>query len=152
MVLFKYKLPNDNVFIWLGKGGTWGKSEGIDNVLVLAGGDVLFLKTVKAIPLWKEEVKEDVKNLSQEEFTKKYKLPTNGELWKELKRDVEVGKYPPYLENPEERIKEYKNMISAYINGITRFVDPDKNIQQLESIIEDCQRKIFEIKARQRKS
>ena len=51
MVLFKYKLPNGNVLIWLGTGETWGRSEGVDNVLILEGGDVLFLKTTKVIPI-----------------------------------------------------------------------------------------------------
>lgn len=71
MVLFKYRLPNGNVFIWLGTGGIWGRSKGIDNVLILYGGDVLMLETVKTIPLWKKEVVEDVNNLSYEEFVKK---------------------------------------------------------------------------------
>lgn len=104
MVLFKYKLPNGNVFIWLGGGGIWGESEGVDNVLVLDGGDVLILKTIKAIPLREDEIRKDLKNLSYEEFAKKYDLPTNRDLWMELKEGVEMGKYPPFLEGSEERI------------------------------------------------
>lgn len=146
MVLFKYKLPNENVFIWVGKGGIWGKSEGVDNVLVLAGGEVLFLKTIETISLWDEKVKEDIKNMGHEEFAKKYKLPTNGDLWSELKKGVEMGKYPPYLEGVEGRIREYQNMISAYIANISQLRDPDEKIRQLEAIIEECCRRISETK------
>jgi len=96
--LFLNTLPNENVFIWLGKGGMWGESGGMDNVLILAGGDVLFLKTIKAISLLKEGVKEDIKNLSYKEFNKKYELPVNGEIWSELKRGVGGGRCPPFRE------------------------------------------------------
>lgn len=147
MSLFKYKLPNGNVFIWLGRGGIWGKSEGVDNVLVLYRGDVLFLKTIKVIPLYREEVREDIKNMSYEEFAKKYELPANGDLWKELKEGIKMGRYPPFLENPEERVREFRNMISAYITSILQLYDPEEKIRQLEAIIEECHRKIMEIKA-----
>ena len=97
MVLSKYKLPNGNVFIWLGKGGIWEKSEGVDNVLILNGGDVLFLKTMKVLPLYEEKVKQDLKNLGHEEFVKKYELPADGDLLEDLKKGVITGEYPPFL-------------------------------------------------------
>ena len=147
MVLTKYKLPNGNVLIWLGRGGIWGKSEGVDNVLVLAGGDVLFLKTVKIIELYKEKVREDIKSLSREEFAKKYEIPGNGDLWKELKEGVKTGKYPPFLENLEERISDFKSMISLYITNILQIEDPDEKIRQLEEIIDKCRRNILKIRA-----
>lgn len=100
MVLSKHELPNGNIFIWLGKGGIWGKGgekESIDNVLILAGGEVLFLKTVKVLPLYEEKVKEDIKILKYEEFMAKYELPFNVDLWKDLKQGAESGEYPPFL-------------------------------------------------------
>lgn len=141
MVLSKYKLPNGNVFMWLGTG------KSVDNVLILEGGDVLFLKTTRVIPLWKEEVREDIKNLKYEQFAKKYELPTNGEIWRELKQGVKMGKYPPFQEASEDRIREFRNMISAYIENISHLRDPDEKIRQLEAIIGECYRKILEIKA-----
>ncbi len=147
MVLFKYKLPNGNVFIWLGKGGIWGISEGVDNVLVLEGGDVLFLRTTKVISLNEKEVKEDIKNLNYDEFAKKYELSSNYELWNELKNGVEMGNYPPFLEKPNERIIEFQRMISAYIFNILQLKDPNEKIRQLEAIMGDCRRKILEIKS-----
>ena len=151
MVLFKYKLPNGNVLIWLGRGGIWGESEGVDNVLILEGGDVLILKTIKAIPLWEDDIRKDIKNLSYEEFAKKYDLSTSRDLWIELKDGVKMGKYPPFLEKPEERAKEFRSMISAYITNISQLKDPEEKIRQLEAIITECHRKIREIKEELRK-
>jgi hypothetical protein len=147
MVLFKYRLPNGNILIWLGTGGIGGKSEGIDNVLVLDGGDVLFLKTTKVIPLNKQEVKEDIKNLSYEEFAKKYELPSNRELWQELKEGIEIGRYPPFRENHEKKVSGFRNMVSAYISNILQLKNQDEKIRQLEAIVGECYRKIQEIKA-----
>jgi hypothetical protein len=146
MALFKYKLPNGNVFIWL------ATSEGIDNLLVLEGGDVLILKTTTVVSLNKEEVKEDIKLLSFEEFVEKYELPSNVELWDELKRGVKMGNYPPFLEKPNEKIMEFRGMISAYIFNILQLKDPNEKIRQLEAIIGDCHRKILEIKSQIRQT
>lgn len=147
MVLTKYKLPNDNVLIWLGRGGIWGKSEGVDNVLVLAGGDVLFLQTSKILELRREEVREDIKNLSYEELAKKYELPGNGDLWKELKEGLETRKYPPFVEKTENRISDFKGMISSYIWNISQLKDPREKIRHLEEIIDDCRSHISKAKA-----
>lgn len=100
MVLSKHRFSNGNTFICLGKGGIWGKGEkeeGINNVLILETGEVLFLKTVKVLPLHDKKVKEDLKKLNCEEFISKYKLPYNIDLWKDLKNGVESGEYPPIL-------------------------------------------------------
>ncbi len=147
MILSKYKLPNGNTFIWLGTGGVWGKSEGVDNAIILAGGDVLFLKTVKSLPLYEEKVKEDIKTLSCEEFAKKYDLPTSVDLWKELKEGAEIGSYPPFLQNVEERMADTRNMISMYITNILDLKEPKEKIKQLETIMHECQNNILKIKA-----
>jgi len=100
MVLSKQELSNGNVFIWLGKGGIWGKgeeSDDIDNVLILSGGEVLFLKAIKVMPLYEEKVRQDIRTLKYEEFTAKYNLPANIDLWKDLKEGAESGEYPPFL-------------------------------------------------------
>lgn len=106
MVLFKHRFPSGNIFIWLGKGDIWGKGlkkAGIDNVLILAGGDVLFLKTAKVLPLYEEKIKEDIKTLTHEDFIKKYDLPADSDLWKDLKEGVESGEYPPFQKAIKER-------------------------------------------------
>ena len=145
MVLFKHKLPNGNVFIWLGGGGIWKESDGIDNVLILYGGDVLFLKTDKILSLNKKGVKEDIETLSYENFTKKYKLPMDIELWKELKQGISIGKYPLINENYEGWVREIREMVSAYIANILSLHDSEEKIQQLNEIIRECQMKIIEI-------
>jgi hypothetical protein len=148
MVLTKYRLPNDNVFIWLGRGGIWEKSEGEDNVLILAGGDALFLKTFRTIELQNDEVKRDIENMSYEEFVKKYGLPTNGDLWKDLKEGIKSREYPPFLEHYEERIAGYKGMISLYIWRILHLKDPNEKIKHLEDVIGECRRHIASIRAK----
>jgi hypothetical protein len=95
MVLSEYKVENGNSIVWLGKGGIWGNGEKdeINNVLILAGGEVLFLKTVNALELYRKEVRDDIFALSYEEFIGKYDLPSNKELWSKLKEDVKSGKF-----------------------------------------------------------
>ena len=97
MVLSKYDLPNENTIIWLGEGKVWGKGDGsnINNVLILANGEMLILKTVYTVDLTKKTVKKDILNLHYEEFICKYGLPNNEELWSELKERVQSGKYGP---------------------------------------------------------
>lgn len=147
MIVDKYKLPNDNVLIWLGTGKGWAESGGIDNVLVLAGGDVLFLKTIKELPLNQKEVREDIKNLSHNKFVEKYEMPTDGGLWSELKKNVKMGKYPPHLASREERIRDYKNMLWMYImNIVDSHLEPEEQIQELKEIIKDCNMRIIGIK------
>lgn len=100
MVLCKCKFSNGNTFIWLGKGGIWGKGEkekGINNVLILEDSEVLFLRTVKVLPLHDEKVKEDLKKLNCEDFINKYNLPSNIDLWKDIKKGIESGEYRPFL-------------------------------------------------------
>lgn len=97
MSLSKYDLPNESTIAWVGEGKVWGKGDGsnVNNVLILANGEVLILKTVYAFDLRKKEVKKDVLNLHFEEFICKYGLPNNEELWAELKQRVQSGKYGP---------------------------------------------------------
>lgn len=89
MSIEKYVLPNGNIFVWLGK---WKKEEGaIDNVLILAGGDVLFLKIDKVLPLWRKEVRKDLVELDYRAFMEKYELPIDDwELYKELHSVAEI--------------------------------------------------------------
>lgn len=71
MIEQKHKLPNGNTFIWLGN----QPIHGCENVLVLAGGDVLFLQTHQRLVA--EKLKEDIQNLNQAEFLQQYGWPNN---------------------------------------------------------------------------
>jgi hypothetical protein len=143
MVLSTYKLPNDNVLIWLGTGGLWGKTQEVDNVLVLAGGDVLFLRTVKTLPLYEEKVMEDIRNLTYKDIVAKYELPASEELVLQLKEGLKAGKYPPVVENAKSRVAEFRSMISAYISEISQLRDKEEWIRQLKEIVEECNRQIL---------
>jgi len=142
MTLLKYKLPNDNVVIWLGSGFGWVKNDGIDNVLILAGGDVLYLKTIKRLSLSDNQVREDLKNLSYNKFYKKYDLPDKFELWSDLQEGVKTGKYPPYIDN---QTIDFIQMVSSYISRIAQLSDRNEVTRILESIISECHNKIISL-------
>lgn len=89
-MLFYLELPN--------------KSGIVNNVLVLAGGDVLFLKTEGILRLWKEEVQKDLETLDCETFSKKYDVPNNSGLLTELKNGLETREYPGYLRRRKKSI------------------------------------------------
>jgi len=91
MIVHKYKLPNGNTLIWLGDQPIYG----CDNVLVLAGGDVLFLNPVKSFRI--TDIQKDMERLSRKEFFQKYDWPdksSGNDLYDELSKTSE---YPGFL-------------------------------------------------------
>ena len=91
MIVHKFKLPNKNTFIYLGNQPIYG----CENVLVLAGGDVLFLKPVKSFRV--KDIQRDIKQLSHQEFFQKYDWPDNAsanDLYDELSK---TNEYPGFL-------------------------------------------------------
>ena len=83
MIEQKYKLPNGNIFIWLGNQPIYD----CENVLILSGGDVLFLKRVRKER--SEIIREDMNKLEKDEFLDKHEWPHNESgngLYSELKR------------------------------------------------------------------
>ena len=91
MIVNKFKLPNKNTLIWLGDQSIYG----CDNVLVLAGGDVLFLKPDKTFKV--SDIQRDIEQLSHQEFFLKYDWPDNSsgnDLYDELGKTSE---YPGFL-------------------------------------------------------
>lgn len=69
----------------------------INNVLVLSGGDVLFLKTEGILPLWKKDIQDDLEKLDCKTFSKKYNVPISSDLFAEIKNGLKTGEYPRYL-------------------------------------------------------
>ncbi len=90
MITAKFKLPNKNTLIWLGN----QPIDGCENVLILAGGDVLFLKPIKTYRI--SEIQTDIKRLSHKQFFDKYEWPDNSsgnDLYSELGKTDE---YPGF--------------------------------------------------------
>ena len=90
MIVHKYKLPNGNTLIWLGNQPIYE----CENVLVLAGGDVLFLKPVKTFRV--RDIQRDIEQLSRQEFFEKYDWPDGGsgsDLYWELQK---ADEYPGF--------------------------------------------------------
>ncbi|MBA3045046.1 MAG: hypothetical protein FP824_02390 [Euryarchaeota archaeon] len=137
----KHKLANDNILLWL---GTTGGQDNIDNVLILAGGDVLFLKTVEKIPLWRPDVRKDLNSLDYKQFIQKYNMPIdNIELWNYFKRGVDSKELPAFSKiNAHE---EYKRMIRKYVHSTLQFKDPEAKIKVLDEIIRECETEKFKI-------
>jgi len=91
MIVQKYRLPNGNTLIWLGGQPIYE----CENILVLAGGDVLFLKPVKSFRV--TDIQRDIEQLSRQEFFQKYDWPDNAsgnDLYDELSKSSE---YPGFL-------------------------------------------------------
>jgi hypothetical protein len=82
MIEQKYKLPNGNTLIWLGN----QPIHGCQNVLILAGGDVQFLKAAEVLKA--ADVQQEIEHLDRREFFEKYGWPNNSsgnDLYGELK-------------------------------------------------------------------
>lgn len=93
MFVHKFKLPNKNTLIWLGNQPIYG----CENVLILAGGDVLFLKPIKSFNV--RDIQRDIEQMSHQEFFEKYEWPDNSsgnDLYGELRK---ADEYPAFL-NP----------------------------------------------------
>jgi hypothetical protein len=134
-MLDKYRMPNDNVFIWL---GTTEKK--VNNVLILAGGDVLFLEAIRTLSLMKEEVRNDIRTLDPSSLIKKYELPIDDfELLGDLKRGVETKQYPPYSGIGAQ--EEYKSMIWRYISLLLSVRNPVEKVAILDGIIDECRKR-----------
>ena len=87
----KFELPNGNIFFYLGS-----KVDGIEHVLILKGGTVMFLKTVRTVHLWKNDVIHDIKHLQPEELADKYDIPADSDFLQDLKIGILEGEYPPF--------------------------------------------------------
>ena len=82
MIEQQWELSNGNRLIWLGD----QPIHDCENVLLLTGGDVIFLKNEKRISGTK--IKTDIKKLNKAAFFNKYKWPNSSsanDLYKELK-------------------------------------------------------------------
>jgi hypothetical protein len=90
----KFEIENGNTLLYL---ELPNKDGIINNVLVLSGGDVLFLKTEGILPLWKKDIQDDLEKLDCENFAKKYNVPISSDLFAEIRNGLETGEYPRYL-------------------------------------------------------
>jgi len=89
MIASRFKLPNGNTLIWFGNQPIYD----CENVLILAGKEVLFLKTVKQVSIG--DIRQDMETLGRARFLKEYGWPQNSsgyDLYRELKDKKE---YPP---------------------------------------------------------
>lgn len=169
MPLFKDKLLNDNIFIWF---GTYDEDL-INNALILAGGDVLILKGIQKIELFKPQIKEDLLNMSVNDFIDKYNLidfesieiefqerEINKvkyknkvfELIKELKEGVRSGNYPPIMANYNNQKKAFDYKIKKNLIKISNSSNSEEITSNLEEIKSICEDKIQLIKKNQKKS
>ncbi len=134
----KYRLPNDNILMWLGT-----SDQAVNNILILAGGDMLFLTALKTVSLSEDKTRNDIMTLDRKSFVEKYGAPVSPELWDDLKKGVESGEYPPFLGT--NALRDYRLMLGHYIGALSRAKDPETRIKILDEIIGDCLRRRIEI-------
>lgn len=138
LLIDKYRLPNNNIFMWLGT-----SDQAVNNILILAGGDMLFLTALKTVSLSEDKTRNDIMTLDRKSFVEKYGAPISHELWEDLKKGVESGEYPPYLGTNATR--DYRSMLRDYIGALSRVKDSETRIKILDEIIGDCIRRKIEI-------
>lgn len=92
MILGKYELENGNTLFHLGS-----RKDEAEHALLLAGGELLLLKTVHKLELFKEDIINDLKSMELSEFAENYGVHTDIDLLKEIKRGFTEGDYPAYL-------------------------------------------------------
>jgi len=82
MIEQRCELPNGNVFIWLGN----QPIHDCENLLILSGGDVLFLRTHRRED--GAQIRNDIQTLSKNEFMRTYDWPDNSsgnDLYREIR-------------------------------------------------------------------
>ena len=155
MTLFKDRLPNDNIVIWFGT----EDNDLINNAMILAGGDVLIFKAIHKIETNKFEIKNDLLNMSIQDFIEKYSLYDNKtieknlefteinldklkgkifEILKDLKDGLSLEKYPPYITKYKDKINDNIWMISKYLYNISNTSNFEVAIYHLTEVIKEC--------------
>ena len=159
MTIFKDILPNDNVLFWLGS----YDDRTLNNVLVLYGGRVLILKTIRKFDLNIKQTRNDILNMPIEDFIENYHLLDYNlilesieeeldenkedyenkiiEIIKEVKLGVKNKRYPPHMAQIGNiYITELKILIFKYIQKISG-INPKDMIHHLKKKIEECKEK-----------
>ena len=159
MTLFKDRLPNDNIVIWFGT----EDNDLINNAMILAGGDVLIFKAIHKIESNKYEIRNDLLNMSIQDFIEKHRLYEINKIGKNLEltkintdkfkgkifdilKDLKDGLllevYPPYITKYKDRIKDNILMISKYLHNISNTSNYLIAVYHLTEIIAECENKI----------
>ncbi len=111
MIVNKYLLPNGNVILWRPS----KREDNIENILILAGGGILLLKSIKHIDMLYSYIREDVLSLSLDELVKKYKLEGYEDIYSDLRKELNKGGYPTYDKN---YIYNYLSQAIPYIRRL----------------------------------
>ena len=160
MTIFKELLPNDNVFYWL---GSFDNTQ-INNVLILAGGELLILKAIRRINLNLEKTRNDLLNMDIKDFIDSYDLIEYLSIIKDFVNEIKINKenyekkieeiikdakegvknelYPPY----SGTIKMHKNYIELYKDMIKKYLQNIHSTKDIKDIIKICEEKIQMIK------
>lgn len=154
-------LPRDNVFIWL---GSFDNSQ-VNNVLILAGGEVLILKAIRRFDLSQVQIRNDLEKEEIEAFIEKYgliddvsiitefvvDLKNNKEDYKrkitsiveDLKKGVKNKKYPPFtgvLQNLY--LNDFYQLTRLYLGKFCNSASSEHLIKDLMKIRDECEVKI----------
>ena len=140
-------LPNDNRIIWAGNVASLDDdSEPIENILILAGGDILFFHTPAKLSTNKPTIIKDIKNLKYVDFKEKYGINIDYNTWNFLINELDANKIPPY--KYKFKIKEYSSMINNYLSNIERYVDDGIKYEEFIAIIKIIVNKMGKLKVK----
>jgi len=140
MIIDKHLLINGNVLLWIPS----NREDDIENVLILAGGGVLLLKTIKHINILHPHTKNDIMTLSSDEFVKKYKLEDYEDIYKDIKYELKTGNYPKYEENNR---RNYVLSILNHLSGVSKdcLLIVKKECEKLIKEIENKKKEVIKI-------
>lgn len=141
---FSYWLPNDNRIIWAGHVPSSLGSEVIENILVLAGGDILFFHSPTKLSTYKPITINDIKDMKYTDFKDKYGISIDYNTWTFLKNELEEDKIPPY--KYRLKMSEYSNMINKYLSRIDSYENDEIKYKEFITIIKIIVKKMSRLK------
>lgn len=143
MALDRFKLPNGNEFIHLKNSRTK-----IQNVLILAGGEVLFLEEDSQVRL-NDSFQAELQTASRGEFSEladKYGIPYTGpDLFYELNRGITAGKYPAFEAGDadvDRHIDTAKKNLRQAVNSAKNRADKKTVIDNIRNWCDQAERRV----------
>jgi len=92
-----------------------------ENLLILAGREILLFTSKKILNLNDLQVKTDLLSVSRKDFETKYGINIGYKTWTHLYQKILQLKYPPY--QYQGKLLEYQKMVHQYLQCIKNFQD-----------------------------
>ena len=123
----------------------WLQNDGINDVnhiLILYGGDILFLKTIKKFPTGEPKIRDAIKNLNSEQFFKLCNLPIKSHVSEIIRKWINEEKIPPYIAENNSKKGLNKEDIQEMLKKIDAMTNGDKKTKIFQYIIYECEKRL----------